>query len=79
MDIIKVAKQSVRTAMDECGFEINSILARPQDKGSLEELDGATARFARLSGQFQILSQLESQSAEAAKTAEVTETPPNEG
>ena len=78
MDIIKVTKQSVRTAMDECGFEINSVLARPQEKGSLDELDKATARFARLSAQFQILSQLETQSAEAGKATEAVVVPQNE-
>tara|TARA_Y100000004_G_C8675011_1_gene310883 strand:+ start:100 stop:324 length:225 start_codon:yes stop_codon:yes gene_type:complete len=65
MDIIKVNKNSVTASIDQCAFEINSILAHPEESGSLERLDKATAKYGRLSNQLQILNMLEKQTQQA--------------
>tara|TARA_R110000824_G_scaffold164181_1_gene340324 strand:+ start:1145 stop:1375 length:231 start_codon:yes stop_codon:yes gene_type:complete len=61
MDIIKVNQQSVKADMEQCAFEINCILAKPEEGGSLERLNKATARYSRHSAHMQILNQLETQ------------------
>ena len=67
MDIIKVTKGCIRSSIDECVFELNSILARPQEEGALDKLDKATARYSRLLAQMQVLSQLEQQAGQASQ------------
>ena len=64
MDIIKVNQQSVKTDMERCAFEINCILAKPEDEGSLERLYKATAKYSRFSAHMQVLNQLETQAQE---------------
>lgn len=67
MDIIKVTKGCVRSSIDECVFEMNSILAKPQEDGALDRLDKTTARYSRLLAQMQVLSQLEQQADQASQ------------
>ncbi|MAR65958.1 MAG: hypothetical protein CL833_01780 [Crocinitomicaceae bacterium] len=67
MDIIKVTKGCIRSSIDECVFELNSILARPQEEGALDKLDKTTARYSRLLAQMQVLSQLEQQADQASE------------
>ena len=75
MDIIKVNKNSVTASIDQCAFEINSILAHPEESGSLERLDKATARYGRLSTQLQILNTLEKQTQQLLHQQEAQEQP----
>jgi hypothetical protein len=59
--------------MEKCAFEINCILAQPEQEESLSKLSKATARYSRLSSHMQVLNQLETQTQQAQE-----QQPPNE-
>jgi len=61
MDIIRVAKNNVQAELEESVFEINSCLARPQDKGTLDDFCKAMKKYTLQSGMLGALQKLESQ------------------
>ena len=61
MDIIRVTKNNVKAELEEAVFEINSCLARPQEKGSVGDFHEAVRNYTLQSGMLAALQKLESQ------------------
>ena len=78
MDIIRVNQQSVKADIEQCAFEINCILAKPEDEGSLERLNKATAKYARLTAHSQILNMLQTQTEQSGQQQAPEQAPNNE-
>lgn len=65
MNIIEVLLEECRTSMRACTFEINSVLATPTEKGSLDRLSKAIYDYSRHESAFQNLLKLKNQIDEA--------------
>jgi hypothetical protein len=65
MDIIKVTKNNIQAQLEESVFEINSCLARPQEKGTLDDFHKAVRQYTLRATMLGTLQKLESQINEA--------------
>jgi hypothetical protein len=71
MDIIRVTKNNVKAELEEAVFEINSCLARPQEKGSVGDFHEAVRNYTLQSGMLSALQKLESQIEESKEEEEL--------
>jgi len=61
MDIINVLKSELRSEIDVAAFEINSVLAEPTKKGSVDRLAVAVATYTRKIAEVETLNRLQNQ------------------
>lgn len=61
MDIIKVLMQSIKSNMDERGFEISAIIDNPTQENALGKLSEHVKQYAFLRSQLEILNSLSNQ------------------
>lgn len=61
MDIVKVLMQSVKSNMDERGFEISAIIDNPTQENALDRLSEHVKQYALLRSQLEILNSLSNQ------------------
>jgi hypothetical protein len=77
MDIINVLKSELRSEIDVAAFEINSVLAEPTKKGSVDRLAVAVATYTRKIAEAETLNRLQGQ-VQAAQEEQVSQEQPQE-
>mgnify|MGYP003123634072 FL=1 len=78
MDIINVLKSELRSEIDVAAFEINSVLAEPTKKGSVDRLAVAVATYTRKIAEVETLNRLQNQ-VQANQKEQVSQDEPQEG
>ena len=77
MDIINVLKSELRSEIDMPAFEINSVLAEPTKKGSVDRLAVAVATYTRKIAEVETLNRLQNQ-VQATQEEQVSQDQPQE-